>query len=179
MIGRTRTALLVGAALLASPAEAADEPLLPVSGEWLIATFRSVCVDPFGDEAKVREVAESAEMGFAPIPNERPMVQPGSGWRSPRAVLSYSSGAGLPRDLPAPQCSLTAQAETGYDHAAAAAALERALSLPPGKTRGKNGRFQTEWNLIGPGPDKRRIFLSTEPGRSGTGLRLSLLNLRK
>ena len=178
MIGRTRIAL-IGAALLAFPANAADEPLQPASGAWLVATFRSVCVDPFGDEEKVRATAESAELGFTPVLNEGPLVQPGSGWRSPRAALYYSSGEGLPRDLPSPQCSLTALAETGYDHAATAAALESALSLPPGKTRGKNGRFQTEWNLAGPGTNKRKIFLSAEPGPSGTRLRLSHLNLRK
>lgn len=135
----------------------ADEPLEPVSGDWLLATFRSVCFAPFGDKEKVRAAAESAELGFTRV-EAGPVVPPGNGWQSPRAQLYYSDGEGLPRDLPAPQCNLTARADAAYDHVTTAATIESTLSLPPGKSRGKNGRFTTEWNYPGTGHDKRRLF---------------------
>jgi len=171
----------LGAALSIALSSAHAQPSRePVSGAWLVATFKSACFEPFGDREKVRAAAESSALGFTAIaPGPGPALPGSQGWESPRARLGYSTGEGMPRDLPAPQCSLTALAAPGYDHAATATALTAALGLPPGKSRGRNGRFTTEWNYPGIGRDKRRLFLSAEPGPAGTQLRVSLLNLRK
>lgn len=178
MRGRLLTPI---ALLLAAPAAAAAPLSEPVTGEWLVGAFKSWCAEPFGDRAKLVAAIEAPDAGLDAIVEERPM--PGTtGWESAKARISYSDGDFLPKSLPSPQCTLSARAAAGYDHLATAAALAAALELPPGKTKGKNGRFQTQWNFKGPKGEKRRLFLSQEPAifevERGFMLRVSLLNLR-
>jgi hypothetical protein len=167
------------AALLASPAAAAEPLSEPVSGDWLVATFKSLCFDPFGDRAKLAQAVAQSEATFAPVAEDPARPMPGSsGWQSAKATLAYTDGTLLPRPLPSPQCSLAASPAAGYDHAATASALAGALGLPPAKSKGKNGRFSSEWNFAGPKREKRRLFLSQEPAPGGARVRISLLNIR-
>ena len=167
------------AVLLAAPAGASEPLSEPVPGEWIVATFKQVCVDHLGDRAKLVEAVSRADPGFAAIDEDPARPVPGtSGWQSAKATLSYSDGNSLPRALPSPQCILTARPAAGYDHSITAAALATALGLAPAKVKGKTGRFTSEWSLAGLKGEKKRLFLSEQPGPDGTRVRVSLLNLR-
>ena len=168
----------LAAALLAQPV-AAEPPSEPVSGPWLVAAFKQLCVDPFGDRAKLTEAVGKADPAFATVEQDPKMPMPGtSGWRSAKATLTYTDGNLLPKPLPSPQCILSAVPAADYDHAATATALAAALGLPPAKVKGGDGRFSSEWNFAGPRGEKRRLFLSQEPTPEGPRVRVSLLNMR-
>ncbi|MEA3050041.1 MAG: hypothetical protein QOG84_1877 [Sphingomonadales bacterium] len=167
------------AALIAAPARAADGPTEPVAGEWVVSAFKQLCVDPFGDRAKLERAVAAFDPPFEAVAQDPQQPMPGStGWRSARALLGYSDGNFLPKPLPNPQCTLNVRPAAGYDHAATAAALASALGLPAAKARGGNGRFESEWNFKGPAGEKRRLFLSQEPRPDGPLVRVSLLNMR-
>ena len=168
---------IAAALFVGQPASAAEPLSEPVTAEWVVASFKSLCFDPFGDRAALTARVAASDADFVQVEPAQPM--PGStGWQSPKALLGYTDGTFLPRDLPSPQCRLSVSAAPGYDHAATAAALAGALGLPPAKAKGKNGRFQSEWNLAGPKGEKRRIFLSQEPAAGAVRVNVSLLNLR-
>jgi hypothetical protein len=167
------------AAVISAPAPAAEPLSEPVTGDWLVAAFKQLCVDPFGDRAKLAEAVGRFDPPFEAVAEDPQAPMPGSsGWRSPRATLGYTDGNLLPRPLPSPQCSLSARPALGYDHAATATALASALGLPAAKAKGGNGRFQSEWNFKGLAGEKRRLFLSQEPRAEGPLVRVSLLNIR-
>src|SRR3954447_18144003 len=167
------------AALIAAPAPAEEMPSEPVAGDWLLSAFKQLCVEHFGDRAKL----EQAVAAFDP-PFEREAQDPlgptpsSTGWHSARALLAYSDGNFLPKPLPNPQCTLTVRPAAGYDHSATAAALASALGLPAAKVKGGNGRFASDWNFKGPAGEKRRLYLSELPGPQGPLVTMSLLNMR-
>lgn len=165
-------------ALLAAPAVAAEPLSEPVPGEWIVATFKQICADHFGDRAGLTEAVSRVDSGFTAIEEDPARPMPGtSGWQSAKASLSYSGNL-LPRPLPSPQCILTARPAPGYDHNATADALATALGLAPAKVKGKAGRFTSEWSLAGAKGEKKRLSLSEQPGPDGSRVRISLLNLR-
>jgi hypothetical protein len=169
----------LAAVLLAAPIQAAEPLSEAVTGEWVVAAFKELCADPFGDRGKLTEAVSRFDPSFEAVAPDTEAPMPGSsGWRSPKAILNYTDGTFLPRPLPSPQCSFSARPDAAYDHSATAAALASALSLPAAKAKGKAGRFQSEWNFKGPAGEKRRLFLSQEPRAEGPLVRISLLNLR-
>lgn len=165
--------------MLTSPASAAQvDPR--ISGEWVAGAFRSLCFHPFEDASKVAQaVAAYSDMEFIKMETESTSPSSSTIWEAPKASLAYTNAPWLPRDLPSPQCTLSAEADPGYDHAATAVALQRALAIGEGRTKGKKNRYSTEWNFPGPNGAKRRLFLTSDPGRNGIVAKISLLNLRK
>ncbi|MDQ3140018.1 MAG: hypothetical protein M3Q15_04770 [Pseudomonadota bacterium] len=176
---KTRLIATFAAALFAVPAAAAEPLSEAVSGDWLVATFKSLCFDPFGDRAKLTRAIAQSDAAFTSVTDDPTLPVPGlSKWQSTKATLAYTDGALLPKPLPSPQCSLTGTPAADYDHAATASALAGAVGLLPAKPKGKNGRFSSEWNFAGPKGEKRRLFLSQESTPGGASVRISLLNLR-
>jgi hypothetical protein len=174
-----RYAAFALAAMIVAPARAAEPLSEPVGGEWLVAAFKQLCVDPFGDRAKLEHAVAAFDPPFEAEAQDPKMPMPGStAWHSARAGLGYSDGDFLPKPLPSPQCTLSVRPAAGYDHSATAAALASALGLPAAKAKGGNGRFQSEWSFKGPAGEKRRLFLSQEPRPDGPLVRVSLLNIR-
>jgi hypothetical protein len=176
---KLRAVFAVAAALVAWPAAAAEPLSEPVTGEWLVAAFKQLCFDPFGNRAGVAAAVGKFDPPFETEAQDPQAPMPGStAWRSARAEFGYTDGNLLPAPLPSPQCRLSAHPTAGYDHAATAAALAAALALPAAKVKGGNGRFQSEWNFKGPAGEKRRLFLSQQPSPEGVIVSVSLLNLR-
>ena len=158
--------------LIAAPARAAD----PVADAELLSSFKVICVDAFGDATKVAAAATGAGL-MKEVAGPGPDM--GTAWHSSKLSIGYSDAAWLPKDLPSPQCSLKAVGLAAHDHAALAARLGALLGLPAGKTKGKAGRFETQWDFAGTGKDRRRLFLTTAPSPEGPAIRISLLNLRR
>ena len=161
-------ALAIG---LTAPASAID----PASAESIADAFNTLCVEPFGDAAKVEAAASTAGLKR---PETKSGLVVGNAWQSDAIDLMYSDAEWLPRDLPSPQCAIMVRAPAGTDHNALIAAVQAKLALSEPKTKGKKGRFESEWNLAPTGKDKRRIFVKSEPSPTGVAIRLSLLNLR-
>ena len=145
------------------------------SAEEIATAFNTLCVEPFGDAAKVEAAANAAGLKK---PETKTGLVVANGWQSETVDLMYSDSAWMPRDLPSPQCAIMVRAPAEADHNAIVAAVQAKLGLSEPKTKGKKGRFESEWNLTPAGKDKRRIFVKSELNASGVAIRLSLLNLR-
>lgn len=165
-------------AALTSPQVQDGGTLEPLSPNAAVALFKRVCVEPFPDPARFAQGIAASDLGMRKTP-ETPeqAMQPGDSWFSSTAQVGYAAADWMPRDLPSPQCMLTARLSEVPDHAAIAAAAATTLGLPPGKTSGK-GRVQTQWDVTGPS-GRFRYFLTTMPALAGSyQLRFTILNLR-
>lgn len=168
--------LVAALAFVAAPVQ--DAVLAPVPAADALALFKRVCIDTFPDPVRFAAAMEAESDTYRKRAAMPTMEDAPSGtYTGDRAVVGYAAGDWLPRSLPSPQCRVTTRAEGTADHAALATQTAAALSLPPGKTRGK-GRVQTEWNVTG-AVDKQRYFLTTMPaGERAYQVELSILNLR-
>lgn len=152
--------------------------LEPVAAADAVALFKRVCVAPFPDPERFKTVIASPDLAMRITPKTpEQAMQPGDSWYNATVQVGYAAADWLPRDLPSPQCHLTARLDTSPDHPAIVAAATTALGLTAGKTSGK-GRVQTRWDVQLPG-SIHRYFLETTPGLGGSyQIRLSILNLR-
>jgi hypothetical protein len=171
-------------ALALAAQAAAPEPApapAPVPVAEAIAYFRFACVgtmpDPHAFAVLIDDVSRDPQsIAWVPFEkNDRGARVAGHYWRSRLGELAYLYLPGLRGLAPSPACHYSFRTEAGFSQDAAAAALTRALDLPPGRATGTRAAPQTRWESRLANGTRVRIFLSAAvPDLGGPAARLSI-----
>lgn len=168
-------ALLLQAATYVGPPDPALPPSDPAAA---FALFRSVCRDPFPDQA-----AFAAKVAAVPgLTHWQPELQierliPGETWLSPTLTLRYFGTNRTAAGLPGPQCFLTAAATEGTPPESLFALFAAANGLGAGKIVGKASYRTAMWDIDRGGGVRWRVIFGSERVAGRLKLKLSMLNL--
>ncbi len=167
---------LLMATQVASVSDVVDQA---AAGEAVFEIFDEICFSTFPDpDAAVAAIDNHSANFEKQVKIEMQPQQPGDVWLSGDTKVTYISADWFPRDLPSPQCSISAPFTPDRTHSEIAVAFGSRFDLSNGKI-GKNKPIaSSRWDMPGKGNDTWRIFLSTETANAGNRIRISLLNLR-
>lgn len=176
---------LLAMVALAAPAMlgATDKPS-PMPAADALALFRRVCAGSWPDPARFA-AAIAAEPERFRKQQVVPGVASGPGGRylSDRAEVDYSAADDVPRPLPSRQCGVLTRSEGEVDHAALAATMAAALSLPAGTTQTAKTtlgrmRMATQWTVSGSTADVRYLLITRLEPNSGSYNSMSMQSVR-
>lgn len=166
--------------LMSATASAQDAPLDTSFGA-IQSVFQTYCVVPFPDAAAFQNAINDDANGFGIIEKtEAQQRQPGERWTNGFITLSYIDADWMPRDIPSPQCHVTALLDEPLDHLNTAQRLSVDLKLGKGRSSGRANINKTVWNIDLPTGETARVFFDSRPASNGGfEISLNMLRLRK
>ena len=147
--------------------------ITPVDYSSLADFFGASCFKSLDNPAGVAAAVEASDYDLDPQDKQKI----GKAWIAPSISIYYVAKGELPGNLPTPQCSIRAQIDASGEHLDRKAMLERKLGITGGKSKGKGGVFQSEWNFADADGGKRRMFFKSHAMASGK-LQVSLTLFR-
>lgn len=150
--------------------------LLMLAGTADVETvFLDHCLSPFPEADRFEQAIESNELGL----ERQEGRQSAQLWSDGIVSLAFATEYDLPAGMPAPQCRVSAEVASGFDHLAAAGRIGDTAGQGRGKSTGKAGNNKTQWDWEDEWGRHLRMFLTSRPSDGGAfAVSITLMQLK-